>query len=81
MFARLGGDEFVLLLSNVNSEKITSIIETIEEKISKPYSYLNENIVCSATIGCSIYPDNASNKTDLLKYADNEMYINKHGHN
>jgi predicted signal transduction protein with EAL and GGDEF domain len=74
---RLGGDEFTTL---VKTESVTDIAElankTINE-IKKPYLITNKEIIVSCSIGISIYPDDADNQADLVKYADIAMYQSK----
>ena len=78
LIARYGGDEFVILLTNVKSEK--SIINRLERLInvaSNDYKYNSHEIKISTSIGVSIFPEHASNDTQLLSYADTAMYLSK----
>ncbi|QOP45193.1 bifunctional diguanylate cyclase/phosphodiesterase [Sulfurimonas paralvinellae] len=73
--ARLGGDEFTVLLENI--EKIsdaTHIAQKIIETFRKPFIIEGRTIYLSCSIGISIYPDDGTLSSDLLKYADNAMY-------
>jgi diguanylate cyclase (GGDEF)-like protein len=73
--ARLGGDEFVLVINNVNhSNNLERIIQNILTTIAKPYCIQQERIHTSASIGVTIYPDDAKDVTSLLKNADQAMY-------
>ena len=76
--SRHGGDEFILLLTQVNSlsqckEILTSIIETI----SKPYKIAKQSIVIGASIGVSLYPDDNTDFDNLMRHADQAMYLAK----
>ena len=77
--ARLGGDEFTVILpefgSTVHLERIT---QNIISKLSSPFSLDGEEVgYVSASIGITLYPDDADNMEDLLKHADQAMYVAK----
>jgi diguanylate cyclase (GGDEF)-like protein/PAS domain S-box-containing protein len=72
---RLGGDEFVLLLTGVHRiEDISESIGRVLASISRPCQIEGREFIVSCSIGISIYPDDASDTTALLKYADSAMY-------
>jgi diguanylate cyclase (GGDEF)-like protein len=76
--SRIGGDEFVVLLSQCRSiDEINSVAEVILKSLSEPIHEVNINQVTGSSIGISIYPDNSLNWLDLLKKADEAMYISK----
>lgn len=78
VIARLGGDEFVIILSGLNEiSKVSLIAETILEKLTSPFLLSNELIHISASIGITIYPDDAQDSSTLLKNADQAMYVAK----
>jgi len=73
--ARIGGDEFVVMLEDIDSMvAIDRIVQNILTRMSKPI-YLNDNqVTISASIGISIYPQDAIDAPALLKHADIAMY-------
>ncbi|MBV1909984.1 MAG: EAL domain-containing protein [Kangiellaceae bacterium] len=73
--ARLGGDEFVVMLEDLeNVRSISRILQSILDKISEPFQ-LQENLVTiTASIGVSIYPQDAADASTMLKHADIAMY-------
>lgn len=78
MVARLGGDEFVItLLSFGDYDEITKALERVMATISQPIPVGSANIVLSASIGVSIFPDDHSDADTLLRHADQAMYIAK----
>ncbi len=73
--ARLGGDEFIVMLSNiVHSHEIASVADKILKALATPLQIEQNEISVSASIGISIYPDNAHNQDELLATADSAMY-------
>ena len=72
---RLGGDEFVIILNSVNSlSSVDAIIQKLLEVIAEPFVIDIERVHTSGSVGVTLYPDDASNTKDLLKYADQAMY-------
>ena len=75
--SRYGGEEFAVILPNTEQEEALRIAERIrlavwtEEFIGEEY-LPTERLTIS--IGVSVYPDNASNEIDLIKYADEALY-------
>ena len=76
--ARLGGDEFTVILSEVNDTKtVERIAQSILKILAEPFQLGNEVAYISASIGITLYPDDATNLEDLLKNADQAMYVAK----
>jgi len=73
--ARLGGDEFVVLLESVgNVQDLGHIANDIIQALGQPITLSNQEVSVSASIGISLYPDDAQLPTELLKNADIAMY-------
>lgn len=74
--ARLGGDEFAIILQVKNATEIIGRICTqIIESLNEPFNIGdNEDCRIGASIGISIYPDQADNPTELIRQADIAMY-------
>lgn len=79
--ARLGGDEFTVVLEQVDErETVGQIAQKIIGTLSAPYPSLGEAASrVSASIGASLYPDDAASPDALLKNADIAMYASKAG--
>ena len=78
MVARLGGDEFVItLLSFSHYDEIIKALERVMNTISQPIPVGSANVVLSASIGVSIFPDDNSDADTLLRHADQAMYTAK----
>lgn len=72
---RLGGDEFVIILSDLaNPTDVSIVAKKIVDCASEPVLADNHEIFSGASIGISIFPDDARDAETLLKYADTAMY-------
>lgn len=75
LVARLGGDEFTVTLGEIShSEDAARLAEKIIEAIARPFIIEGSEVATSASIGISLYPDDADNVEDLAKAADTAMY-------
>jgi diguanylate cyclase (GGDEF)-like protein/PAS domain S-box-containing protein len=73
--ARLGGDEFVVVLPDIASpEDAARVAKKIIGAICDPYFIGGQTLSSSPSIGICLYPDDASEISDLLKNADVAMY-------
>ncbi|MEN8131354.1 MAG: EAL domain-containing protein [Pseudomonadota bacterium] len=73
---RLGGDEFLCVvseLSDVEHDSI-SIAQKLLQTLGQPYRVGEHELHLSASIGISIYPDNGTDASTLIKNADAAMY-------
>lgn len=75
IISRLGGDEFTVLSTNfANLNHIANLTERITQAIEQPIIWQDQTITLSASIGISVYPDDASDLDTLIKNADTAMY-------
>lgn len=83
MVARLGGDEFVVVLRGKDLAPIASAVaEKILYQVNQPFHIGNHTLHTAASIGISLYPENAECIEDLMRNADTAMYFSKsHGGN
>ncbi|MDQ7066665.1 MAG: EAL domain-containing protein [Sulfurimonas sp.] len=73
--SRLGGDEFVILIENISNEEDASLLaQKIIDALDKPILIKENKLYISSSIGISIYPNDGTTSSDLLKYADSAMY-------
>jgi diguanylate cyclase (GGDEF)-like protein len=78
MLARLGGDEFAALVSDVqNTAEVQSVVRRLECCFDALFVIGQTTIVGSASIGASFYPEDGTNKDELLNSADASMYAQK----
>ncbi|MCW8895858.1 MAG: EAL domain-containing protein [Sulfurimonas sp.] len=74
-FARLGGDEFTIMLEGIDSAiDVVPVVEKIINSFNKPILVDGKKLYTGASIGISIYPDDATSYEELVKMADTAMY-------
>jgi diguanylate cyclase (GGDEF)-like protein/PAS domain S-box-containing protein len=80
LVARLGGDEFTLVVSGLHDmERINRISSDLLERLSAPFDLGEEVDYISASMGVTLYPDDAQDADALIKQADQAMYAAKNG--
>lgn len=73
--ARMGGDEFLILLEEIESiERIETMAERICTALTHELSKGDFTQKISASIGISIFPEDAANGQEMMKNADLAMY-------
>ncbi|WP_317204442.1 putative bifunctional diguanylate cyclase/phosphodiesterase [Janthinobacterium sp.] len=76
--ARLGGDEFTVILSDIGqSGHVEILAQQILDALARPYSLRNKETHISASIGIALYPQDARTPENLLRNADQAMYVAK----
>lgn len=79
--ARLGGDEFVVILKDTDKERAAATAEQINNTLCETIVVYQKDkkyeLNISGSIGISICPDDATDKSALLKMADMAMYASK----
>jgi len=83
--ARLGGDEFAFVLEDIRDKtNCVAVIEKILDSLNKPgmFNLNGMDYRLSASIGISVFPNDAEDIEMLIKYADMAMYEakNQGGH-
>jgi len=69
--ARWGGDEFVILVESVaSSGEAASVCEKIIEAVGVPINLGNNLLRIGASVGISLYPQDGTDVTTLIKSAD-----------
>lgn len=72
---RLGGDEFALILVMQDSQQgATLVANKIRETLRAPFDLQGHEVTLTASIGITLYPDDAADADTLIKYADTAMY-------
>lgn len=76
--ARLGGDEFTIILTDMkDSVTIAHTAQNIISHLSEVFYLESHEAFVSASIGIAFYPEDANNVVELLKLADQAMYVAK----
>ncbi|MGH2867631.1 MAG: putative bifunctional diguanylate cyclase/phosphodiesterase [Solirubrobacteraceae bacterium] len=77
VLARQGGDEFLVVLSDLN-ESPAPAAERVGAKLlgalREPFVVGSEELRTGASVGVSLFPDDASDTETLLRHADAAMY-------
>lgn len=78
MVFRLGGDEIVVMLYDLGSTEDSILVASnICQILNRPFSFSDKEISINVSIGISVYPDDSDDPDELLKKADNAMYLVK----
>jgi diguanylate cyclase (GGDEF)-like protein/PAS domain S-box-containing protein len=78
LLARLGGDEFLVILNRLPAREDAALMgENLLDAISDPFRVEGHDLSIGASIGISIFPDNASDAEELMRQADSAMYAAK----
>lgn len=76
--ARLGGDEFAIMLTEVSGVEGTQIFtEKILSSFAESFSLKQGKAQVGASIGISMFPTHGTTLDQLLKSADQAMYLSK----
>jgi diguanylate cyclase (GGDEF)-like protein len=76
--ARIGGDEFTVILSSLHvREEALMVGRELIETLSEPFDIEGHQLTISASVGISIYPENAHTGSELMQQADGAMYAAK----
>lgn len=71
LLARFGGDEFVAMLQDIQKREHGAVVaEKLLESFKAPFLIHGHELHCSASIGIAIYPDDATEVTALVQFAD-----------
>src|SRR3990167_7580573 len=77
--ARLGGDEFGVMTSGfVNKENAALISKNLIHSLAKSFVINNKKINITTSVGIALYPSAGTTVSDLLRNADQAMYVAKH---
>jgi diguanylate cyclase (GGDEF)-like protein/PAS domain S-box-containing protein len=79
LVARFGGDEFFVMLEGVQDiVGVERVVVKIIDALRRPYPGIGDaQRRVSATLGVSVFPDDAPDATTLVEHADEAMYTAK----
>ena len=73
--SRLGGDEFAVILTEIKDiETTVETAQRIIDAVAKPMLYEGAEMKVTASVGIALYPEDATNVSELLSHADMAMY-------
>ncbi|MEW8095720.1 MAG: EAL domain-containing protein [Candidatus Thiodiazotropha endolucinida] len=73
--ARLGGDEFVLLLEEQTDAQHAAVVaRKLIDLFSRPMIIGEHELVVTASIGITLYPNDGDDSDKLIRHADRAMY-------
>jgi diguanylate cyclase (GGDEF)-like protein len=72
--ARLGGDEFAALVPDASPEIAAGVAAAILDIAREPFVIEGHTLEYSASIGVSLFPDDAEDPDHLMRAADHAMY-------
>ena len=80
LLARPSGDEFLLLVDDLGPDPTASaevISERIHASLRPPFPLQDAELRIGASVGVSLYPDDATDADGLLRHADAALYAGK----
>lgn len=76
--ARMGGDEFTVIITGLTDESnLQSILPKLLNTLSASFQLGLEQVFVSASMGVTVYPTDSLEVDDLLKNADQALYVAK----
>ncbi len=76
--ARIGGDEFVVLLPKVKDEQqLVATAEKVISELAQPFHIAGQTLLVGVSIGIALYPQHDDKPSNLIKLADDAMYVAK----
>ena len=77
---RVGGDEFLVLLHGIpQPEQALLVAEKIRVALARPFDLAGHRVQVFPSIGVALYPDHSDDYKQLIRYADEAMYVAKKG--
>lgn len=71
---RVGGDEFIAIKSFTGRADLVEFLTRLESALSKPIRYDEWKFLPGASLGVSVYPEDARDASTLINNADLAMY-------
>lgn len=75
---RLGGDEFIILLGGLSAASdARPVVENLLNQFRYAFKIDGRELMITASVGVSVYPNDGYTPTELLRNADSAMYHSK----
>jgi diguanylate cyclase (GGDEF)-like protein/PAS domain S-box-containing protein len=76
--SRIGGDEFIAILTDLDSfEDCEPVLQRLLKATAEPMNVGNEVMQISVSIGVTLYPQDSVDADQLMRHADQAMYVAK----
>lgn len=73
--SRQGGDEFCILIDSLSGTRATtSVVQKLLARMRSPYPVCDQEVFVTASVGVSLYPDDAVDPGELIRRADTALY-------
>ncbi|WP_226505392.1 phosphodiesterase DibA [Pseudomonas sp. MWU16-30317] len=73
--ARLGGDEFAVLIEScVQVAQAAEVAQRLANALKEPFTLDQQTLFVGASVGISLFPDDASSAEQLLRNADSALF-------
>ena len=76
---RVGGDEFIIIIPPESYDKYDTIVASIREIFTRPWSLRDGEYYCTMSMGTVTFPDGEESFQEVIKKADIAMYEAKKG--
>ncbi len=78
MLARFGGDEFIVLFEHFSGRRmLEETVRELAQRLNQPVVIQEREIHITFSMGVALYPEDGTQVSELLKYADAAMYSAK----
>jgi diguanylate cyclase (GGDEF)-like protein len=74
---RWGGDEFIVFMENVEKQKVDEMTAKVRQVVELPAAYGQQQFTVGASIGTAFAPDDGTTVEELVRAADQRMYLDK----
>lgn len=76
--ARIGGDEFVAVMTDLSSDQdCEPLLLRLLQVAAEPLQVGGQSVWVSASIGVTLYPQDGASSEQLIRHADQAMYLAK----
>lgn len=75
---RMGGDEFMVIINRASTkEMVEAVCGRVLASLEEPFTIESDQVAVTASLGITLFPDDATDLTELFKNADMAMYAAK----
>jgi diguanylate cyclase (GGDEF)-like protein len=81
LVARYGGEEFAIILLEIDRPKVLEVAERLRKAVEEMEvtSSQGQKLRITASFGLACFPDDATEKSNLIQLADEALYRSKYG--